>query len=147
MTDASVFYGTYKTIKYLVNHGVTTYQYFFNYRGQFSFTNLYVNGSIGVCHGDDLIYLWDPVFQHGIAPPTFGPLFNEDALLRNTMTKVWTNFAKYGDPTPPNSNFNSWIPLSPNSEHHFWNIINSGPMMSTSQDLQERMKFWEDIVG
>ena len=31
------------------------------------------------------------------------PLNEEEIALRTTMVSAWTNFAKYGDPTPPDS--------------------------------------------
>ena len=49
---------------------------------------------IGVCHGDDLIYLFK------------SPLYNftlngNDIQVKDMATKVWVNFAMFGDPTPP----------------------------------------------
>ena len=62
--------GTHKTINYLVEHGVTVFPYILNYTGQFSFTQAFtgftVNETFGVCHGDDLIYMFDPLADLGI---------------------------------------------------------------------------------
>lgn len=34
------------------------------------------------------------------------------ARVRSTMCKLWTNFAKYGEPTPPNQRFDFiWSPI------------------------------------
>ena len=70
--------GTHKTINYLVEHGVTVFPYILNYTGQFSFTQAFtgftVNETFGVCHGDDLIYMFDPLADLGIrfcSFPTF----------------------------------------------------------------------------
>ena len=61
-TDSWFLYGTHKTIKYLLQYGVTVYQYVLTYGGKFSWSQLYgVDPPQGVCHGDDLIYLWNPV--------------------------------------------------------------------------------------
>ena len=46
-TDAGVLYGNYKTIKYLLKHNVTVYQYILTYEGQFSVTQLYGLDPIG----------------------------------------------------------------------------------------------------
>ena len=40
-TDSGFLYGTYRTIKYLVEHGSTVFQYVLSYEGEFSFSELY----------------------------------------------------------------------------------------------------------
>ena len=71
-TDAGFLYGTYKTIDYLIKHGVTVYQYILTYEGEYSFSEIYSVPPNGVCHADDLLYLWNPSF--------LGPLTGEDVL-------------------------------------------------------------------
>ena len=124
---------------------MTVYQYLLTYEGQFSFTQLFGQDPVGVCHADDLIYLWNPIFQSG-DKPILGPLTNEDATVRDIMISAWTNFAIYGDPTPPDSDL-SWTPLAPDSEHQYWNIFGSSPVMATSQELQERMALWDKVLA
>ena len=59
-TDASFQYCTHETINYLVQYGVTVYQYILSYEGKYSFSTLDgVPVGTGVTHGDDLFYLWD----------------------------------------------------------------------------------------
>ena len=59
-TDASFQYCTHETINYLVQYGVTVYQYILTYEGKYSFSTLDgVPVGTGVTHGDDLFYLWD----------------------------------------------------------------------------------------
>ena len=59
-TDASFQYCTHKTINYLVKNGVTVYQYHLTYQGTYSLSELFgAPVGTGVCHGDDLIYLWE----------------------------------------------------------------------------------------
>ena len=63
------------------------------------------------------------------------------------MTSAWTNFAIYGDPTPPGSNVSSWIPVDSNSElQQYWNISGTKPTMTTSKIIQDRMLFWDKIM-
>ena len=51
------------------------------------------------------------------------------------MTSAWTNFAIFGDPTPPDTDL-SWTPVNPNSEiQEYWNISGSKPIMETSQKI------------
>ena len=63
------------------------------------------------------------------------------------MTSAWTNFAIFGDPTPPDTGL-SWTPVNPNSEiQEYWNISGSKPIMETSQKIKDRMLFWDEIMN
>ena len=64
-TDAMFLYSTYKTVNYMVQYGVTVYQYLLTYEGERSFSELFGVDPVGVCHGDDMFYLWDPVYGIG----------------------------------------------------------------------------------
>eukprot|EP00091_Calanus_sinicus_P022818 TRINITY_DN7448_c0_g1_i3.p1 TRINITY_DN7448_c0_g1~~TRINITY_DN7448_c0_g1_i3.p1 ORF type:complete len:435 (+),score=107.28 TRINITY_DN7448_c0_g1_i3:279-1583(+) len=140
-TDAGFLYGTHKTINYFLEHGMTVYQYILTYEGEFSLSQLFGVDPTGVCHADDLLYLWDPV------DITFGSLSGDDVLVRDVMTSAWANFATYGDPTPPGSSV-SWAPqLASDSMHRYWNISGAVPVTSSSESLQERMALWEQVVG
>jgi hypothetical protein len=59
-TDAGFQYGTHKTINLLVEQNVTLYQYLLTYQGEYSASVLFggTPPGNGVCHGDDIIYLW-----------------------------------------------------------------------------------------
>ena len=50
-----------KTIDYLLEHGVNVYQYILTYEREFSFLHVFGLAPRGVCHTDDLIYMWDTV--------------------------------------------------------------------------------------
>jgi len=140
-TDAGFLYGTHKTINYLLEQDMVVYQYMLTYEGQYSFSQLFGVDPTGVCHADDLIYLWewDPVYG-------LGPLIGDDVSVSDMMTSAWANFATYGDPTPPGSKL-SWSPSVPNSIDQYWNISGPVPVMATSQEIQERMKLWDQVVG
>ena len=56
--------------------------------GEYSFTQNFGIDPIGVCHADDLIYLW------GLPTWPIGTLNEADEEMRSMMTTVWTNFAK-----------------------------------------------------
>ena len=146
-TDSWFLYGTYKTIKYLLQYGVTVYQYVLTYRGKFSWSQLYgLDPPQGVCHADDLIYLWNPVSSGDKDEIPIGPLDASDSLVRELMTSTWVNFAIYGDPTPPNSGL-SWTPVQSGLEHQFWNISGHKPTMASSQYIRERMEKWRNVLG
>ena len=132
-TDAIFLYGTYKTAGFLIQNGVTVYQYILSYEGDFSFGNGY-----GVNHGDDLLYLWNYANI---------PLTEQDIIVQNIMTTAWANFAIFGDPTPPGMSDFSWSPLQSVSDFQFWNISGPNPTMDHSVYLQNRMELWQQIIG
>ena len=91
-TDSWFLYGTYKTIKYLLQYGVTVYQYVLTYRGKFSWSQLYgLDPPQGVCHADDLIYLWNPVSSTKYFPKEGGVNFQKIKslyLFQQVVTKM-----------------------------------------------------------
>ena len=64
-TDAGFLYGTRKTIDYFLAQNMTVYEYILTYQGEFSLSEVFGVSPEGVCHGDDLLYLWDPVSPLG----------------------------------------------------------------------------------
>ena len=113
--------------------------------GQFSKTNNYLNGSYGVCHTDELIYLWEPLFDRD-GDSVIGPLTGNDLAIRELLLEAWINFATYGDPTPPGSEFD-WLPQMSNTKHNFWYISSLEPTMNSTQDIQDRWHLWNDLLG
>ena len=70
ITDSLFQYGTHQTIKYLVENNVTVYQYLLTYQGEYSTSPIFeVPAHNGVCHGEDLIYLW-VIKSYGLADIT-----------------------------------------------------------------------------
>ena len=136
-TDAGFLYGIYKTTNYLLQQNVKVYQAILTYQGQYSLTNYLGLGKYGVCHADDLFYMWTLKDL---------PLNSEDTKVRNVMTDAWANFAKYGDPTPPGS-VSTWLPVDPfHGRRQFWNISGAIPHMTFNQDIDDRMFFWNQLL-
>merc|ERR1711934_1246069 len=62
-TDSSMLFGVNRTAELLLSHGVMVWQYILTHQGQNSLTDLFgVSQKMGVCHADDLFYLFDPIF-------------------------------------------------------------------------------------
>ncbi|XP_026318639.1 bile salt-activated lipase-like [Hyposmocoma kahamanoa] len=78
----------------LENNTTPVYNYIFNYSGGRNFLKygLGFGNQIGACHTDELLYLFD-----GYLWPY--PINDKDQLMIDSMTTIWTNFAKYGHPT------------------------------------------------
>ena len=136
-TDATFLFGLHKTTNYLLAQNVKVYQAILTYHGEHSFSEGFGVGNYGVCHADDLFYLWN---MRNVTLT-----LEEDIKVKNLMTDAWTNFAKYGDPTPPGSEL-TWLPVDDPEMHQFWNISGAMPQMATSQQIQDRMNFWYQIV-
>ncbi|XP_018575302.1 juvenile hormone esterase-like [Anoplophora glabripennis] len=91
----------------------------------------------GACHVDDLGYL----FKNDIIPP-FEPGSIEDISVRR-FVKLWTNFAKYGNPTPDENELGIiWKPV----ETGQLNFIDIGNELTSEVNPEsERMQLWKEI--
>ncbi|XP_063635726.1 bile salt-activated lipase-like isoform X4 [Cydia splendana] len=90
--------------KYLFSGIENMYVYMFSYSGERSFVKdkhiiSYTEG--GAAHADELGYLFDISYMKERTR-------DEDMLIIDRMTELWTNFAKHGNPTPKPSKL---IPL------------------------------------
>ena len=142
-TDGFCLYGNYKTIEQFLRYGVTVYHYVLTYEGQNSYMEIeYGIENMGVAHGDDLFYL----FNYGWVNGTVEVNDPIDLQVRDTMLSAWTDFATYGDPTPPGKFDDSWTPLKDISYFQYWNISGPNPQMDQSDYIQERMQFWEKTI-
>lgn len=74
-------------------------------------------------------------------------LKDEDEFVRHLMTTAWTNFAKYGDPTPPDMwNGYEWTPRPAGNTPHYFNISGPDSAMATNAEIQERMALWDQVL-
>lgn len=93
----------------------------------------------GACHADDLSYL----FKIKLGP-TPEPDSVEDKTIKR-MVKLWTNFAKNGNPNPiekdPLINV-IWQPVKENCINYL-NIDTE--LKADVNPEQERMKFWDNV--
>ncbi|XP_072397947.1 esterase FE4-like [Diabrotica undecimpunctata] len=88
----------------------------------------------GTCHGDELGYL----FKQDVSNLIMGDL--EQTVVRN-MVKLWTNFAKYGNPTPYKEELNlEWAPS--NNDLSYLDI---GEKFVMESGIQEPIDLWKDI--
>ncbi|XP_028169801.1 esterase FE4-like [Ostrinia furnacalis] len=123
----------------LVKHSnATVYNYFFDYSGKRNVLKQrmgYGNES-GACHADDLFYLFKP----RIWPFSVN---EEDGKMIEWMTGMWTNFAKYGDPTPKAADIPvKWVPSTKNNLRYLYinNPMEMGPVPNP-----ESYSLWKDI--
>ncbi|XP_050504985.1 juvenile hormone esterase isoform X2 [Diabrotica virgifera virgifera] len=89
----------------------------------------------GACHGDELGYLFKNLLTTDIG--------DEDKTYIHRMVTLWTNFAKYGNPTPPGNNLNiEWKPIQ-NGQLNFLDI-GKQLKMDVNPDA-DRMKIWNEL--
>ncbi|XP_050676037.1 bile salt-activated lipase-like [Leptidea sinapis] len=84
------------------------FNYLFNYSGRRNFVKqrTIFSNEEGACHGDDLFYMFNSL----LLPFR---ITEKDWNVMEQFTNMWTNFAKYGDPTPKNSHVPiRWEPSS-----------------------------------
>ncbi|XP_015838352.2 esterase B1 isoform X1 [Tribolium castaneum] len=90
----------------------------------------------GVCHGDDVSYLFK-----SFASPRLKKGSIEEISIRR-FVKLWTNFAKTGHPTPVKTELVDvlWTPVTPDCD--FFLDIGRELKMGKNPDW-ERMQFWD----
>ncbi|XP_049950572.1 juvenile hormone esterase-like [Schistocerca serialis cubense] len=96
----------------------------------------------GACHSDETAYL----FKNNAMPTEVKPHSAEETAIAR-MTKLWTNFAKTGNPTPEDDPLLTakW-PLFNANNPEYLNISHTGLEVGSNL-LQERMSFWEDLYN
>ncbi|XP_050072997.1 juvenile hormone esterase-like [Anopheles maculipalpis] len=129
-------------------HRSPLYFYRFEYDGELNLYKKYLPFPItGAYHADELGYL----FRMRMNPKEVLPQSNE-ARVRRYMCRMWTNFARYGNPTPAHdeSLHFRWSPvpvmeLNSAEEFHLPYLrINPEPQMSIDPD-KERIAFWQNV--
>jgi len=67
------------------------------------------------------------------------------------MCLLWTNFAKFGDPTPPGDRDDDigdieWLPVSEATAGSRYLNFGTSLFMDESDDYIERMAFWDEAT-
>jgi len=141
LTDLMYTRCTDRFAKILANHSVPTYQYLFDYRGQYSIVNLQGEQvDMGVAHGDDLQYIFSDIWGEDLSmSPT------DTKFTRNVFAPLLTNFAKTSVPTPTITDALNvaWTPLAPNKNR----VFRIGDKLSVDEDYkQDILKFWHEDI-
>merc|ERR1712066_8661 len=143
-TDSGFRHGTYRMINQLVEQGVSVYAWILTHQGEHTTTDLYGLPPLGVCHSDELLYMWSPVFFDNYEFKD-----EEDLVVQRQILSSWSNFVKVGDPSPPGSDF-SWTPVESKIEDEsnkwYFNISGSQSAMDSSLDIFNRLKIWDQVL-
>lgn len=140
-TDIFFAKGVQTSAKYFAKHS-TENVYFYRMSVVTSlnfFKNFFYPHGKGVCHADDINYLfvkkWTPKIEQGSI---------EEISMRR-FVNLWTSFAKYGNPTNELNNLIKvkWLPVEKNE----MNYLEIGKELTVGINPdKERMEFWDDIA-
>ncbi|XP_023943111.2 esterase FE4-like [Bicyclus anynana] len=127
--------------EYVLNQNNSkVFSYIFNYQGWRNLAKLasgyWFEG--GATHGDELFYLFDSYLYPIV-------ISEADRKMIDQITTLWTNFAKYGDPTPDITDLSCrWKPGVKHNLQFLYidNESKMGPMLNP-----EGYQFWKDIYS
>ncbi|CAH0719120.1 unnamed protein product, partial [Brenthis ino] len=123
--------------KYLENGAQDVYQYLFAYSGKRNYLKNRDNVTAeGVAaHGDELGYLFDISFYK--EQPS-----EADQRIIDQITTLWTNFVKYGEPTPEVSDLLpiQWIPTTKDTNNY---LVIDTELKMEKRPYSQRLAFWE----
>ncbi|CAH0602301.1 unnamed protein product [Chrysodeixis includens] len=136
-TDLAFIYPVQRSIAKYLNAGVSNlYSYSFSYEGGRNILKVVLDyQSPGACHGDDIGYLFQVPELEG------QEISEEDQEMIEVMTKMWTDFAKQGNPTPASSQTFTWEPIVDASRRPYLSI--GRPVAAQTRLFQDRVAFWD----
>nr|WOZ07767.1 carboxylesterase CarE3 [Agrotis ipsilon] len=111
------------------------YAYKFSYDGLLNFAKIMFGfrSTPGATHADELFYLFSTLTL---------PAFTEVRRFIDKFTTLWTNFAKYGDPTPPSSSISpKWEPVAGDNPGLLL-IDKEFSMKPIWKENDEALRFW-----
>ncbi|XP_026734229.1 juvenile hormone esterase-like isoform X2 [Trichoplusia ni] len=142
-SDFAINIDTHRHIQNLVKvSNKPIYFYRFDYVGELNYAQKLVN-SLGLnraTHMDELGYLFKNDLQQNVTPS------NQDIKTRERMLRLWTNFAKSGNPTPDENHYLTvtWLPVT--KDNLYYLNIGNELSLATNPD-KEKMEFWDDLYS
>ncbi|XP_052873678.1 esterase B1-like [Anopheles cruzii] len=116
---------------------VAHYCYYFTFDGRYGNTKQLLNmtGFPGVCHGDDVFYMFRSALNVGL---------DEDAdenRVRDSFVTMWTEFARHGQPSPV------WKPVEPcgNGAFRLQCLRIDRTLAMVPNPIEERSRFWRNL--
>ncbi|XP_075989786.1 bile salt-activated lipase-like isoform X2 [Anticarsia gemmatalis] len=124
-------------VRYIEEKARNVFWYVFSYVGERNRNRVRHNlTSTGATHGDDLGYLF------GLDTFTEDPNEDDQSII-DAMTKMWTDFVKYGNPTPSEPSPLipvNWQPIKGQARPYL-NI--DKPITLENRPFNKRMSFWD----
>lgn len=140
-TDRHFTYSTSKTVElHSAKQKSPVYYYVFSFDGMLNYIKklFLVLKYEGAMHADELGYLWKMMK----APAPIIPGGKAD-VTRQRMLKMWTNFAKFGDPTPKIDNLlkTKWTPVKGGQEY----LDIGEDLVFGKEPFAERVAMWKQL--
>ncbi|XP_065216364.1 juvenile hormone esterase-like isoform X2 [Planococcus citri] len=134
-TDFGYLYPLIKTVQ---STHLQQYVYLYDHRGSFSGQDdSKLDIDLGVAHADELPLL----FRWSDLEAKWNP---QDKLVSETLVKLWTEFAKTGDPNGASVE-KSWKPTGSKGDIEYLRIKSNGTT-SEKNLFKERYEFWESLL-
>ncbi|OWR45084.1 antennal esterase CXE11 [Danaus plexippus plexippus] len=139
-SDVDFCGGIFASAELISKHISPLYFYEFSYDGKLNYLKKKLNiDRKGACHGDEGGYL----VKSGLLQ---GDITDTDRLVRERMCRMWTNFAKFGDPTPTIDEVitTTWEPLAETG----FNCLMIDDKLSMKEDARtERTKLFQELFS
>ncbi|XP_049883738.1 juvenile hormone esterase-like isoform X2 [Pectinophora gossypiella] len=143
LSDKLVNINTHRYVQYLIQvSNKPIYYYKFDYVGELNLTKKLLR-TLGLNHAghmDELGYLFKNDLLKDVEPTP------QDVKMRERMLRLWTNFAKSGNPTPEESHYLTvtWQPVTKDNLYYL-NLSNE-LSLGTNPD-KEKMAFWDSLYS
>ncbi|XP_053671934.1 juvenile hormone esterase-like [Anopheles nili] len=166
---SDIIYG----IQYFIRHTAThqkapLYRYLFAYDGAFGYAkNVYYRNQLtrpnltGPMHGDDLGYLFTPYLYRGKDQQDIVDAgYQTERRVQRRMLRLWSNFIKYGNPTPepePGRDRNDtdggrqpvrWYPYNdpdPKRARHYLRIGRRNQLLPEADEANPLHQIWKPV--
>ncbi|XP_021181940.3 juvenile hormone esterase isoform X1 [Helicoverpa armigera] len=138
-TDINFTYQAHR-LMHFYHKMAPTYMYRFDYCTKMNMMkNIFGDDAVkGACHVDDLFYLFHT--------PMTESIYEENEEIRKAVydvTKLWTDFAKTGNPTPTKGSV-EWRPYNSSTKEYL--LIDKETKMSSNLE-KERVEFWNKMYA
>ncbi|CAK1592681.1 unnamed protein product [Parnassius mnemosyne] len=134
-SDFSFNHPAHRSLQKYLENAAKVYHYIFSYSGGRNFVKFKNNiTEVGAAHADEIGYLFDLSIMD---TPS-----EEDQLIIDRITTLWTNFVKYGDPTPDTSDLLpvKWSPVEKDVLHY---LDLDRELTMKRRPFHDRMAFWD----
>jgi len=138
-TDALFLSPDQKVVELMQSHKVPVYNYHFTFKPDTSMAALFgvPDNKVTPVNGEDILMLFDQFEQMHLET-------DRETKIGDMMIEYWTNFAKYGNPTPFDNNpqLPKWKPVTENKEY-----LDIGEKIEMKYNVHpERMNFWQKMM-
>jgi len=147
-TDSMYLHGIVESVRLHSAANATAYLYRFSFDGALNLMKRLTSTNIpGACHGDEMGYLF---YVGKLISNSLLKASSPEIQVIQRMVLMWTNFAKYGNPTPPGPKNSvlgiNWQPVKEENATESIPYLNIGSSLESKYNPeQDRLTFWDNI--